>query len=277
MEVDRVLRPVGYWVLSGPPINWKNNYKAWQHPKEDLEEEQRKIEEAAKRLCWEKKSEKGEIAVWQNRVNNDSCRDRQVSFCKAGDVDDVWYKKMGECITPYPDVSGSDEVAGGEIKPFPERLYAIPPRIASGSIPGVTVESYQEDNDKWKKHVNAYKKINRLTDLGRYRNIMDMNAGFGGFAAAIQNPKLWVMNVMPTIAEKNTLGVIYERGRIGIYHDWCEGFSTYPRTYDLIHAHGVFSLYKDKCNMEDILLEMDRILRPEDAVIFHDEVDTIIN
>lgn len=26
----------------------------------------------------------------------------------------------------------------------------------------------------------------------------------------------------------------------------CEGFSTYPRTYDLIHASGLFSLYQDK-------------------------------
>ena len=26
----------------------------------------------------------------------------------------------------------------------------------------------------------------------------------------------------------------------------CEAFSTYPRTYDLIHANGIFSLYKDK-------------------------------
>ncbi|QHO01579.1 putative methyltransferase [Arachis hypogaea] len=120
------------------------------------------------------------------------------------------------------------------------------------------------------------KKINRLLDTGRYRNIMDMNAGLGSFAAAIQSPKLWVMNVMPTTAEKSTLEVIYERGLIGIYHDWCKAFSTYPRTYDLIHANGLFSLYKDKCNAEDILLEMDRILRPEGAVIFRDEVDTLI-
>ncbi|KAK8309094.1 hypothetical protein V6Z11_D02G104900 [Gossypium hirsutum] len=32
----------------------------------------------------------------------------------------------------------------------------------------------------------------------------------------------------------------------GIGNNWCEGFSTYPRTYDLIHANGVFSLYQDK-------------------------------
>lgn len=26
----------------------------------------------------------------------------------------------------------------------------------------------------------------------------------------------------------------------------CEAFSTYPRTYDLIHANGVFTLYRDR-------------------------------
>ncbi|XP_042498299.1 probable methyltransferase PMT2 [Macadamia integrifolia] len=282
MEIDRVLRPGGYWVLSGPPINWKTNYISWQRPKEELQEEQRKIEEMAKRLCWEKKHEKGEIAIWRKRVNDESCRsgqdDSRANICESKNADDVWYKKMEVCVTPYPEVNNQDEVAGGELRPFPERLNAIPPRIAGGSVPGVSVETYLDDNKLWKKHVKAYKKINHIIDSGRYRNIMDMNAGLGSFAAALESPKLWVMNVVPTIADKNTLGVIYERGLIGIYHDWCEGFSTYPRTYDLIHANGVFSLYKDnvRCKMEDILLEMDRILRPEGAVIFRDEVDVLI-
>ncbi|QHO12002.1 putative methyltransferase [Arachis hypogaea] len=243
IEVDRVLRPGGYWVLSGPPINWKASYRNWQRPKEELEEEQRKIEEVAKLLCWEKKSEEAEIAIWQKTMDTESCRSRQeesgVNFCETTDVNDVWYKKMEACVTRTPKVSG-------ELKPFPERLFATPPRIANGAVPGVSVETFVEDNNKWKRHVNAYKKINSLLDTGRYRNIMDMNAGLGSFAAAIQSPKLWVMNVVPTIAEKSTLGVIYERGLIGIYHDWCEAFSTYPRTYDLIHSDGLFSLYKDK-------------------------------
>lgn len=127
---------------------------------------------------------------------------------------------METCISPYPEVNSPDEVAGGQLKAFPDRLFDVPPRIASGSVPGVSVESYLEDNKEWKKHVSAYKRINKIIDSGRYRNIMDMNAGLGGFAAALESPKLWVMNVMPTIAEKNTLGVIYERGLIGIYHDW---------------------------------------------------------
>lgn len=126
---------------------------------------------------------------------------------------------MEGCITPYSD-GKSGEASRDSAKPFPERLYAIPPRIASGSVPGISVESYEEDNKKWKKHASAYKRINKILDSGRYRNIMDMNAGLGGFAAALESPKLWVMNVVPTIAEKSTLGVIYERGLIGIYHDW---------------------------------------------------------
>lgn len=93
MEVDRVLRPGGYWVLSGPPINWKNNYQAWQRPEEELQEEQRKIEEIAKLLCWEKKHEKGEIAIWRKRINYDNCRyqDSQPTICESENADDVWY------------------------------------------------------------------------------------------------------------------------------------------------------------------------------------------
>ncbi|XP_043723913.1 probable methyltransferase PMT2 [Telopea speciosissima] len=280
MEIDRVLRPGGYWVLSGPPINWKNHYKAWQRPKKELQEEQRKIEDMAKLLCWEKKHEKDDIAIWRKRVNAKSCHGRQddsrANMCESKNADDVWYKKMEVCITPYPKVNNPNEVAGGELKSFPQRLNAVPPRIAGGSVTGVSVEKYLDDNKLWKKHVKAYKKINHIIDSGRYRNIMDMNAGLGSFAAALESPKLWVMNVVPTISDKNTLGVIYERGLIGIYHDWCEAFSTYPRTYDFIHANGVFSLYKDKCKAEDILLEMDRILRPEGAVILRDEVDVLI-
>jgi len=127
---------------------------------------------------------------------------------------------MEVCITPLPEVNSVSEIAGGQLEPFPKRLNAVPPRITLGSVPGFSVQSYEEDNKLWQKHVEAYKKINNLLDTGRYRNIMDMNAGLGSFAAALESPKLWVMNVIPTVANISTLGVIYERGLIGIYHDW---------------------------------------------------------
>ncbi|XP_042025089.1 probable methyltransferase PMT14 [Salvia splendens] len=274
-EVDRVLRPGGYWVLSGPPINWKTYYKTWKRTKEDLEAEQTSIEDLAKSLCWEKKYEKGDIAIFRKKINAKSCKRKSAIYCEASDDDNLWYKKMETCVTPFPEVESPTEVAGGELKKFPARLYDVPPRVRNGEVPGVTPESYEEDSKLWKKHVAAYKRSIRLLGTTRYRNIMDMNAGLGGFAAALESSKLWVMNVVPIIAEK-TLGVIYERGLIGMYHDWCEGFSTYPRTYDLIHASGLFKLYdNNKCEYEDILLEMDRILRPEGMVIVRDEVDVI--
>jgi hypothetical protein len=130
------------------------------------------------------------------------------------------YKKMEVCITPLPEVKSVSEVAGGQLEPFPQRLNTVPPRIAHGFVPGFSAQTYEEDNKLWQKHVNAYKKTNGLLDTGRYRNIMDMNAGLGSFAAVLESPKLWVMNVVPTIADTSTLGVIYERGLIGMYHDW---------------------------------------------------------
>ncbi|CAN1753801.1 Probable methyltransferase PMT2 [Linum perenne] len=262
MEVDRVLRPGGYWLLSG--------YGSRNRTKEVLEAERNRIEDIAKLLCWEKKTELSDTAIWQKRLDLDSCTEQHPTTCESSNPNDIWYKKMEPCVTPSN---------GSEWKPYPKRLnITVPSRISSGSIPGVYPKHYMEDSKIWKKHVNAsYRRENKILDTGRYRNVMDMNAGLGGFAAALESPNLWVMNVMPTIAEKDTLGIIYERGLIGIYHDWCEAFSTYPRSYDLIHANGLFSLYKDKCSMEDILLEMDRILRPEGTVIIRDEQNVLIN
>lgn len=153
---------------------------------------------------------------------------------------------METCITPLPEVSSSEEVAGGALEKWPERAFSIPPRISRGSIPGITAKKFQEDNNMWKERLARYRNIIPPLAKGRYRNVMDMNANLGGFAAALVKYPVWVMNVVPADSQKDTLGVIYERGFIGTYQDWCEAFSTYPRTYDLIHADGVFSIYQDR-------------------------------
>lgn len=56
----------------------------------------------------------------------------------------------------------------------------------------------------------------------------------------------------------------------------CEAFSTYPRTYDLLHAWNIFSdIEKKGCSGEDLLLEIDRIVRPTGFVIFRDKQHVI--
>lgn len=55
----------------------------------------------------------------------------------------------------------------------------------------------------------------------RYRNVMDMDAGYGGFAAALMadNDPAWVMNIVP-MPGPNTLSTISDRGLVGVLHDW---------------------------------------------------------
>ncbi|XP_047323595.1 probable methyltransferase PMT15 [Impatiens glandulifera] len=283
MEVDRVLRPGGYWILSGPPIRWNKYWQGWERTAEDLNQEQTAIEKVAESLCWTKFVEKDDIAIWRKPTNHLHCKtNRKIakkspSFCPAGDHDKAWYTNMETCVTPLPEVSTSQETAGGKLAKWPARLNVIPPRVRQGTVQGVTGEIFQEENQRWKRRVSYYKTVNaQLEQPGRYRNLLDMNAHLGGFAAALIHDPVWVMNVVPSEAKVNTLGVVYERGLIGTYHSWCEAMSTYPRTYDLIHADSVFSLYDKRCEMEDIILEMDRILRPEGSVIIRDDVDMLV-
>ncbi|XP_031497544.1 probable methyltransferase PMT18 [Nymphaea colorata] len=281
IEVDRVLRPGGYWILSGPPIHWKKYFKGWDRTEEDLKQEQDAIEDVAKRLCWKKVVEKGDLAIWRKPMNHIDCiKSKRVykvpHICKGGNPDAAWYTKMETCITPLPQVQSANEVAGGALKNWPERAMAVPPRISSGSIPGITPEKFAADNELWKERLKHYSSFIPSFTRGRYRNIMDMNAYLGGFAAGLANAPVWVMNVVPANPQHDTLAAIYERGFIGTYQDWCEAFSTYPRTYDLIHAGGVFGIYQDRCDITNILLEMDRILRPEGTVIFRDTVEVLV-
>lgn len=128
---------------------------------------------------------------------------------------------METCLTPLPEVSSDDEVAGGNLAKWPERLNTVPPRISRGTVKGVTAEDFQQDSELWQKRVTYYKAVNnQLGQPGRYRNLLDMNAYLGGFAAALVDLPVWVMNMVPVDVKVNTLGVIYERGLIGSYQNW---------------------------------------------------------
>lgn len=99
IEVDRVLRPGGYWIISGPPINWKKHYRGWERTQEDLKKEQDSIEEVAKRLCWRKVIEKDDLAIWQKPTNHIECKESQrinttPHFCKDGNADAGWYEQI---------------------------------------------------------------------------------------------------------------------------------------------------------------------------------------
>lgn len=53
------------------------------------------------------------------------------------------------------------------------------------------------------------------------RNVLDMNAHYGGFNSALleSGKTVWVMNVVPRNGPNN-LPLILDRGLIGVVHDW---------------------------------------------------------
>lgn len=127
---------------------------------------------------------------------------------------------MDPCITPLPKVTDIRSISGGALERWPKMLNTAPPRIRNGVTRGATVNTFNKDNQIWIKRVSYYGSVLKSLGAGKYRNIMDMNAGLGGFAAAISKQQVWVMNVVPFDAQNNTLGIVYERGLIGTYMNW---------------------------------------------------------
>ncbi|TVU36161.1 hypothetical protein EJB05_18080, partial [Eragrostis curvula] len=281
LEIDRLLRPGGYWIFSRPPMIWKSPYNVSNQTVNDMQGKQLAMDDMANKLRWTKLTENDIVSVWRKPTNHLHCDLKEKlsgspPFCTGDDPDSAWYTNTSMCITCLPRVELANGCNGGAVEKWPKRLGALPPRIASGEMTWLSIQTYKHDSLIWEERVNFYATYLNNFSNGTFRNVMDMNAGFGGFAAAMSKYPVWVMNVVPANVTNNTLGIIYERGLVGTYMDWCEAFSTYPRTYDLLHAYGMFSLYIHKCGIIDILVEIDRILRPGGAVIVRDRADIVL-
>nr|XP_025641231.1 probable methyltransferase PMT13 isoform X2 [Arachis hypogaea] len=208
IEVDRLLRPGGYVVISGPPVQWPKQDKEWSD-----------LQAVARALCYELIAVDGNTVIWK-KPTGDLCFPNQNEFGLelCDDSDDpsyAWYFKLKKCVTKPPLVKG--EYAIGTIPKWPERLTAIPPRstlLKNGA------DVYEADTKRWVRRVAYYKhSLNIKLGTPAIRNVMDMNALFGGFAAALKSDPVWVMNVVPA-RKPSTLDVVFDRGLIGVYHDW---------------------------------------------------------
>ncbi|XLS86418.1 hypothetical protein HN51_036584, partial [Arachis hypogaea] len=71
----------------------------------------------------------------------------------------------------------------------------------------------------------------------------------------------------------DTLPIIHERDLFGMCHNWCKSFSTYPRSYDFLHADYLFSRLKKMCNFQVVVAEIDQILRPRSMLIVRDTAE----
>ncbi|CAA6660427.1 unnamed protein product [Spirodela intermedia] len=261
LELNRLLRPGGYFVWSATPV--------YQKLPEDVEvwEATTKLTKA---MCWEMVAISRDavnsvgVAIFRKPTSND-CYDRRTEndppLCQESDQPNAaWNVPLQACMHRVP----ADPVLRGSRWPqqWPKRLTAVPYWLNSSQI------------GHWKNVVDKSYLNGMGIDWSSVRNVMDMRSVYGGLAAALRDLKVWVMNVV-SINGADTLPVIYERGLFGIYHDWCESFSSYPRTYDLLHADHLFSKLKKRCKLVPVIAEVDRLLRPDGKLIVRDNVETI--
>ncbi|XP_023741007.1 probable methyltransferase PMT26 [Lactuca sativa] len=276
LELNRLLRPGGYFVWSATPIYQKlpEDVGIWEA-----------MTKLTKAMCWEliavnkDKVNKVGVAVYQKPISNECYEGRPQNdppLCnESDDPNAAWKVPLQTCMHKVP--IGA-EVRGSQWpEEWPSRVEKAPYWLLTSQT-GVygkpAPEDFTADFEHWKRVVNKSYMNGLGINWSNVRNVMDMRAIYGGFAAALREMNTWVMNVV-SVDSPDTLPIIYERGLFGIYHDWCESFSTYPRSYDLLHADHLFSKIKKKCNMMALIAEVDRILRPEGKLIVRDTVEII--
>ncbi|KAK8456192.1 hypothetical protein SEVIR_4G289500v4 [Setaria viridis] len=276
LELNRVLRPGGFFVWSATPV--------YQKLPEDVEI-WKAMTSLTKSMCWElaaiKKDRLNGIgAAFYRKPTSNECyegrRRQQPPMCSDDDdANAAWYIRLNSCMHRVPTVP-SERGARWPVE-WPRRVRT-PPYWLDAARAGVygkpEPDDFTVDYEHWRRVVGRSYLNGLGIDWSRVRNVMDMRAAYGGFAAALREKKVWVMNVV-NVDAPDTLPIIFERGLFGIYHDWCESFSTYPRTYDLLHADHLFSKIKERCAVLPVVVEVDRVVRPGGGIIVRDEAGAV--
>ncbi|XP_078440148.1 putative methyltransferase PMT27 [Wolffia australiana] len=276
LELNRVLRPGGFFIWSATPV--------YQKLKEDVDI-WKAMTALTKAICWElvaiRKDRLNSVAAafFRKPVSNecyDNREDSAPSLCRKDDDPDLaWYISLQNCIPKLPTESSARGIIWPEL--WPGRLSSPPHWLNSSELDVYgkpTAEEFVADQERWKTIFSTSYRFGVGVDWTKVRNVMDMRAVYGGFAAALKDLKVWVMNVVD-VESPETLPIIFDRGLFGIYHDWCESFSTYPRTYDLLHADKLFSRLNGRCNLTPVVVEIDRIVRPGGKLIVRDEMKVV--
>ncbi|XP_004491015.1 probable methyltransferase PMT23 [Cicer arietinum] len=268
-ELNRILRPGGYFAWSATPVyrDDDRDQKVWKA-----------MVAITKAMCWKVVAKAHDssgigLVIYQKPTSS-SCYEKRKEnnppLCQNQDgKNSSWYAPLNSCLTPLP-VDDKGKLQSWP-KPWPQRLTSKPPSLPGNSD---VIDEFNKDSDRWSQLVSDVYRDGLSINWSSVRNVMDMNAGYAGFAAALIDLPIWVMNVVP-IDVPDTLSIIMDRGLIGMYHDWCESFNTYPRTYDLLHSSFLFKHLEQRCELVDVVVEIDRILRPGGYLVIHDSMEML--
>lgn len=97
LEVDRLLKPGGYFIWSAPPAY-----------REDVENRQiwKDMTELVTNMCWTVAAHQDQTVIWQKPLTNECYEkrpeDQVPPLCKTSDPDSAWEVPMEACINPLP-------------------------------------------------------------------------------------------------------------------------------------------------------------------------------
>ncbi|KAH7839644.1 hypothetical protein Vadar_006701 [Vaccinium darrowii] len=271
IELNRILRPGGFFVWSATPVyrNDERDQTVWNS-----------MVALTESICWKVVAKTVDssgigLVIYKKPVSSSCYENRKHNnppLCDQNNRQNIsWYTPLDSCLVPLP-VDGLGN-SGNWPEQWPKRLTSKPTSLSAEQE---AEEIFYEDTKHWSALVSDVYLEGPAINWSSVRNVMDMNAGYGGFAAALIDMPLWVMNVIP-VDGPDTLSVIFDRGLVGVYHDWCESFNTYPRTYDLLHSSFLFRNLTQRCDMIQVAVEMDRMLRPGGFVLVQDTAKMINN
>ncbi|KAL2668514.1 hypothetical protein AAZV13_01G133200 [Glycine max] len=181
LELNRVLRPGGYFVWSATPV--------YQKLEEDVEI-WKEMTSLTKSICWELVTinkdglNKVGAAVYRKPTSNECYEQREKNeppLCKDDDDPNAaWYVPLQACIHKVP----VDQAERGAKWPetWPRRLQK-PPYWLNKSQIGIygkpAPQDFVADNERWKNVVEELS--NAGISLSNVRNVMDMRAVYGGY------------------------------------------------------------------------------------------------
>ncbi|KAK4358015.1 hypothetical protein RND71_023625 [Anisodus tanguticus] len=254
IEIDRLLKPGGYFVLTSPTTRQQDSSTSAKKGSTSSP-----LEEFTKKLCWSLLAQQEEIFIWQKTADSQCYISRQgeVPVCKGNDMQ-MYYQPLAHCM------SGTTSHRWVRIHSKSDHLNSTELEIHGKCSFWIHPDDFFEDSNFWKLALRNYWSLlsplifsdhpkrpgddDPLPPYNMVRNVMDMNANYGGLSSALMEASkaVWVMNVVPLEA-RNTLPLIHDRGFAGVLHN---------------------------C-MFQLLLEMDRILRPEGWIILSDTLGPI--
>ncbi|KAG5521375.1 hypothetical protein RHGRI_033816 [Rhododendron griersonianum] len=175
IEVDRVLKPGGYFVLTSPATEPHGNSLRTKR-KSML----KPIEELTEKLCWSLLAQQDDTFIWQKTVDAYcyiSGKKSNRPLCKEGQDAQSYYQTLVPCI------SGTTSKRWTPVQNRSSGFLLSPAEL---EVHGKYYSNRPGDEDP-------------LPPYNMIRNVMDMNAHYGGLNAAFLEGKqsVWVMNVVP--------------------------------------------------------------------------------